>query len=180
MQAAAKAEAAWRGYLLGIRRRPGEFHQHILPFDHLASVSGDWSSNLSRYLTRAIDLDFPSGPEMAFTYAKFGRFMVLGMVRCAHPESWKGTRVDPVQGSIRPRQYGLPAGFMQFVDQKARDMRSALETVSHRQQEKMQKDFIVNASAFAGSDSEKAVNADINVFGDKALIRRSAKGRTEE
>ena len=84
-----EAEVAWRELLLGKRENPGVFQQHLLPLDQISQTTGDFEPNINRYLMRAIQLDICRGSHSIFTYAKLGRFIILGFVHEPHLSHWK-------------------------------------------------------------------------------------------
>ena len=166
------AEEAWRAYLLGQSANPGAYQQHLLPLDEIASATGELPSNMNRYLLRAIHLDFVRGSKSLITYAKLGRFMILGFVHEPNLGHWKGTKVHAGEGTLGPRQYVLPRGFGEYLSEKAVKMREAIQSVSDRQQEKIDDTFLKSADRIVKSDSFKAMQADLAMFGDDAFSKR--------
>lgn len=167
------AEEAWRAYLLGKTAHPGSFQQHLLPLDEIASATSELPPNINRYLLRAIHLDFVRGNESLITYAKLGRFMILGFVHEPNLNRWKGTKVNAGEGTLGPRKYVVPHGLGGYLNEKAVQMREAIQSVSDRQQEKIDDAFLKNADRFVKSDSFKAMQADLAMFGDEAFSKRA-------
>jgi hypothetical protein len=172
LRCAQRAELGWREYLLGSRRRPGEFRQHILPLDQIESTTAALASNINRYLMRAVAMDVCRGSKVIFTFAKLGRFVILGIVRASSQIEFKGTLVDPAQGVIRPRTYDLPNALMQYFNSKAQTMGQALSSISDRQRQNVEATFHANVDRFVGSDAFNAMNADVEMFGDDAFSHR--------
>lgn len=172
LQRVDEAEQAWRAFLLGQTENPGAFQQHLLPLDEIASVTGDLPQNINRYLLRAVHLDFVRGSKSLITYAKLGRFMILGFVHEPNLDHWKGTKVNANEGILGPRKYVLPHGFGEYLKEKAVKMREAIQSVTDRQQEKIDDAFLKNAHRFVKSDSFKAMQADLAMFGDDAFSKR--------
>lgn len=169
VERAYRAEAVWRAYLLGERKRPAEFEQHLLPLDRIENATAQLVPNINRYLMRALHTDLLRGRESIFTYAKLGRFIIIGIIHEPKKDAWKGARVDPVSGTIRPRKYVLPAALIEYLNEKAQAIHSALASVSERQKQKIESTFRANIDKFAGSDAFDAMNADVELFGDKAF-----------
>jgi hypothetical protein len=167
-----RAEVAWREVLLGKRPHPGEHQQHILPVDRVASVRGGFAPNLNRYLMRAIDMDLCQGHKTVFTYAKLGRFIVLGFVAEPEPNRWRGTKVNANQGTIEPKSYVLPAAFVEYINGKAKRMAALLESMSDQQHKKVDESFRKNIDKFVGSDAFDAMRADVEMFGSAAFSKR--------
>jgi hypothetical protein len=172
IECARRAELAWREYLIGSRRRPGEYHQHILPLDAIEDTSAPMSPNINRYLMRAIAMDICRGTRFIFTFAKLGRFVILGIVRDSGMNELRGTLVHPAQGMIRPRKYYLPRALMDYLNDKAQTMLDALSSMSDRQQQTVDTTFRANVDKFLGSDAFKAMNTDVEMFGRDAFGKR--------
>lgn len=171
VERAVKAELVWREYMLGARSHPGEFRQHVLPLDVMASATGELAPNMNRYLTRAIQLDIVSGAGAAFTYSKLGRWAVFGSI--SEPRgAWAGTKVNANEGVIGPSTYTVPAQLREYWNEKARKMSAALASVSDKQQRKIEAAFRSNLDRFVDSDAFDAMNADVSMFGDEAFTKR--------
>ena len=167
-----EAEIVWREFLLGQRRHPGIFQQHLLPVDKISSASADLVPNINRYLMRAIDMDFCRGSHSIFTYSKLGRFIILGFVHEPNLDHWKGTKVHATHGFVEPRKYVVPQALAGYLNEKATKIRDALDSVSERQKEKIDEAFRSNIDRYIGSDAFTAMNADVDLFGEEAFSRR--------
>ncbi|MBV8659799.1 MAG: hypothetical protein JO142_18415 [Burkholderiales bacterium] len=173
-----RAEAVWRDVLLGRRPHPGEHQQHILPVDFIRSVQGGGlqgglASNVNRYLARAIDMDLCQGNKTIYTYAKLGRFIILGFVAEPEPNRWRGTKVSASQGTIEPKSYVLPAALLGYINAKAKGMQALLENMSEQQHKKVDEAFQKNIDKYVGSDAHDAMRADVEMFGGAAFSRRT-------
>jgi hypothetical protein len=142
---------------------------HLLPLDRIQSATMPLVPQINRYLMRACHMDFLQGKDAIFSYAKIGRFIIVGMVHEPNKARWKGTKVDPVSGTIRPRQYELPGSLLEYLKQKAQYAHAALAGVSPKQQQKIDAAFRANIDKFALSDAFIAMNADVEMFGDEAF-----------
>jgi len=172
---AVEAEAAWRSVLLGTAPHAGAFEQHILPLDRIESTTGKLASNINRYLMRAIHIDILSGTNSHFTYAKVGRFIVLGFVHEPKREQWRGTKVNANQGWIEPKQYVLPGAFGDYLNEKAQSMEKRLAGMSARQHAKVDETFRKNVERYIESDAFRAMNADVDMFGRQAFSKREGE-----
>jgi hypothetical protein len=169
------AEAAWRDYLLGRRPNPGIHQQHLIAMDRIESHTfiGGVAPNINRYLMRAVHLDLCRGSECIFTYTKVGRFIIIGIVHDPNPTHWRGARVHATEGTIEPgRNLVLPAALWDYLNEKARSNAEALNGMSDRQHEKVQSNFRTNIDRYIGSDAFKAMEADVEMFGQKAFSSR--------
>lgn len=170
-----KAEKVWREFLLEERPHPGSYQQHILPLDQIASATGELAPNINRYLMRAVDMDICKGGKTIFTYTKLGRFIVLGFVHEPNPNNWRSTKVNANKGLVGPKKYILPRSFWDYLDQKARRMDELLNSVSDKQQSKIDGAFRKNIDRYLESDAHQAMLADLSMFGDAAFSKRDNK-----
>ncbi|WP_176216959.1 hypothetical protein [Andreprevotia lacus] len=164
-----KAEIIWREHLLGERLHPGPHQQHLLPMDQVASVQGKIAPNINRYLMRAIDIDLCHSHQSIFTYAKLGRFIILGFISESTPNRWRDTKVNAKNGTIEPKSYTLPAAFGDYINHKAQRISILLGEISEKQKRKIDASFRKNIDNYIGSDAHKAMVADIELFGETAL-----------
>jgi hypothetical protein len=166
-----EAETTWRTFLLDQRPHPGRFHLHLLPLDGFASVPGDnVPPNMNRYVTRAVDFDVVDGGSTAYVYAKLGRLLFLGFTRLDHPSQWIGTRINSNQGIIEPRNYRVPHPFGEYMKEKAARMLAIMQSISPRQQEKIDETFWqTNPEKLANSDLFRAMAYDVEMFGAAAF-----------
>lgn len=169
-----KAEFEWKEYLLGYRANPGAFQQHILPLDQIVSANGTLRPNINRYLMRAIHMDMCHDSKAIFTYSKLGRFIILGFIHEPNISRWRGTKVHATHGFIEPKKYVLPREFLDYLNEKARNMHDAMGSVSDKQQKKIDAAFQANIERFSGSDALSAMQADVNLFGTDAVLKRKA------
>lgn len=174
------AEEIWRAFLLGERAHPGDFRQQILPFDLIESSSQGASANINRYLTRATQFDVCYSKDEIFTLAKLGPIGIFGTIR-QRPSSWKGTRVQGNQGSIGgPRKYVLPAALWTYLNEKARQSAAALAEISPKQQDLINQSILKNADAYVQSDSFRAMQADVGMFGQDAFTEGERIAKRKE
>lgn len=168
-----QAEAAWRAFLLGEAPHPGRFRQHLIPLDGIESAAFNLPPNINRYLMRAIHIDMCHGDETLFVYSKLGRFLVLGFVNEPNPNQWSGSRVNANQGTVEPRRYTFPTAFRDYLIGKTNSTSSSLASVSDRQGRRIDEAFRKNIDRFAGSDSFRAMDADVQMFGQAAFSNGS-------
>jgi len=171
----ASAESSWRKFLLGELPHPGQHQLHLIPLDEISSTSMNLPANINRYLMRAIHMDLCQGTNLMFTYAKMGRFIVLGFIHEPAPSHWKGTKVHINAGIIEPKKYVLPAPFGDYLMQKARAVREALDSINDNQQAKIDKAFKANIDRYVESDAYRAMNADVTMFGKKAFSKQKRR-----
>jgi hypothetical protein len=170
-----EADSTWKEFLLGRAKHPGNFQQHLLPVDQISSSTGSMAPNINRYLMRAIHIDFCQGNKSIFTYAKLGRFIIIGFVHEPNPNHWKGTKVHVHEGTVGPRQYVLPIAFGDYLNEKASSLHETLGCISEKQQKKIDIAFRANIENYTSSDAFVAMNADVEMFGSQAFSSRGKK-----
>lgn len=164
-----QAEVTWRAFLLGEREHPSDFRQQLLPFDIIESSSGGESPNINRYLTRTIQMDLCTNSTQTFTFAKLGPIAIFGTIR-QRSTPWKGTRIQANQGTVGGRrQYVLPGALWPYLNAKARESAAAMAGISKKQREVIDQNLRKNADAFVGSAAFRAMQADIEKFGNEAF-----------
>ena len=166
------AEMVWKEFLLDRRLNPEAFQQHLLPFYPIDTTTSELSPNINRYLLRSIDMDIVLGDTTHFVYAKLGRFLIVGFIREDRPNRWCGTKVYQ-NGFIEPHNYKVPGRFLEYVDDQARRQAELMAMISDRQRDKIDKaiDKVIGAdpAQFAKSDSLRAIEHDIRLFGSAAF-----------
>lgn len=168
----------WREFLLGKRSHPGDYRQHLIPFDVIESTKVDGiSSNINRYLTRTIQMDLCHSRSSTFTFGKLGRFAIFGIVR-PDAKRWKGAVVASNEGWVGPRDYELPIALWHYLNEKALKSGAALAGVTDKQRMKIDSAFAKNIGAFAGSDAFRAMKADVEMFGEDAFAKSRATSVT--
>lgn len=113
-----------------------------------------------------------SGGKAIYTYAKLGRFIVLGFVHEPNPRHWRGTKVHANKGLVEPKNYAIPKPFFEYLNYKARRMAELLDSVSDRQHAKINAAFRQNMDRYVGSDAFQAMLADLSMFGNGAFSTR--------
>ena len=97
----------------------------------------------------------------------------------AHPSHWRGTKVPATEGRIEPGEYILPSQFGEFLNSKAGQMAELNATISDRQREKIDEAFWVDLDRVAESDSFRAMDNDVRLFGRAAFTRSGTSGEDE-
>lgn len=82
-------------------------------------------------------------------------------------------RIHANEGTIEPRKYVLPRPFFDYLNYKAKRMAEILDSVSDKQQARIDMAFRENVGQFVGSDAYHAMLADLALFGDEAFSKRS-------
>ncbi len=105
----------------------------------------------------------------AFVYSKLPYVFFIGFIDMNRPREWEETKVHVRRGLLAP--YSLPRYFLEYMMGRARRMTEIEESISDKQQETIVKSLNKNIGRFAGSDTFKAMEADIALFGSEALSK---------
>lgn len=106
-----------------------------------------------------------------FTYAKFGRFIILGQIHEPNPAHWQGTKVSGSFGRLGPQKYAMPRTFLDYINERATIISDALASVSENQQAKIDETFRQNLDNYLESDAHRAMEADIRLAGKDAFSK---------
>ena len=89
----------WADLLMGNKPHPGRHEQHMFVVDVIESTSiPNIPRNISRYLSRPIDVYVGHDRNRAMSYAKMGRFVLFGFITMKNPRHWKGTKLHVQHG----------------------------------------------------------------------------------
>lgn len=167
---AAEALRVWGEFLLGKQPNPGAFEQHFMPMDAVESFSGGTPPpTLNRYILTALDCDVAANQESAMTYAKMGRFVLLGFIEMRNAHQWKGSKLKVESGELWPRVYKTPPGFGDFFLDRVKGHQKALRAISERQGEVIQAARLKDPDRVLASESVRAMEHDIKLSGMKAF-----------
>ena len=160
----------WARFLLGSQSNPGSHEQHLLLADVVENTSIDNTPpNISRYLSRAIELDVAHAQDSAFSYAKMGRFVLFGFVAMECPRRWKGTRLQVHQGRFGHNDIELPSNVVDYICAHARLAAEKSSQISERQQTKIRQTYERDLERAAQSETFRAMHRDVLMFGIDAF-----------
>lgn len=168
---AASAEARWKAFLLDQVPHPAAYEQHLLIFDAAEETTiPDLPSNFNRYMTGAITFDIVGSNRSMMTFAKLGRFVLFGVMQ-AGPDKWEGTKIHVKHGTLKPGKFVVPGGIAGLLREKASYAATAMSAISPAQKAKIDANFHKNIDGYAQSDHFRALQADVDMFGDAAVFR---------
>lgn len=165
-----RASEIWAEFLLGRRKHPGAYEQHLIPFGPITRIGEiQFPPNINRYLLRMIEVDAGANSSTAFIFSKLGRLGLLGFIDLQKPEQWVGSKIRLRGGRISPRVYTLPRQFGEYLGNRAQRVLDAQARTSPGQKKKIEAAFLSKRNDFANSQLREAVELDIRLFGDSAL-----------
>lgn len=177
LASAGRAEKTWREFLLGIRAHPGSFEQHIFLLNAVGEVSiPDAPPNLNRYFLRTVDPTVFRVEDRAFVYAKMCRLLVIGFIEISRCREWQGTKVHVKQGTLGPFKCTVPDLWIALRD-RARKLGEIEGNISDRQWDRMGKAFRNNMDRFEQSETFRAADEDVRLFGRRTFGHHPSKGK---
>ena len=175
--AAKDAYDIWKEFLLDKRPHPERFEQHFFSMDAIANYTNqEMPTNINRYILRSVDIDVVCGGkngEDGFTYSKLGRFVILGFINMYKPREWVGSKVHVKHGEIKPHDYTVPVQFGEYFMSRARKVAAYQASISEQQDQKIEQSFWRTINKVANSESFKAMDHDVKLFGKDAFKKKS-------
>jgi hypothetical protein len=164
------ALSKWKEFLLDKSPHPAQFEQHIIPFDRIEKFNyPDMPSNINRYILRTVDIDTVRvGNQNGFVYSKMGRIILVGFIDM-QAYQWKGTKLHIKKGVLGSMHYSLPAGFGSYFVDRARKAAQKQAAMSPNQKRKIEKSYRKDIDRAINSESLKAMDYDVRLFGNNAF-----------
>lgn len=167
-----KAKRDWKSFLRSDLPNPGLFEQHLLILDNVESTTIDGlPNNFNRFITGAVTFDIIGSKVSLMTFAKLGRFIIIGIVQKG-PDGWKGTKVNANYGTLKPGEFTVPYGLLGVINDKADQSAKAMRAMSSTQKDKIEEAIINNPDRFVNSDQFASIEADIRMFGLNSFVRK--------
>lgn len=168
-----EALGAWRAFILDQAPHPGEFQQHVIVLDLIASHTlPEISGYMNRYLLRSVDMDIIASESRAYVYAKMGRVMLLGTIQEPHPRRWRGTKLHVRGGSVGSKKYVTPFALDEYLNYRANKVGEAWESLSEQQAQKIRYLQTERRAQFINSEVFQAIKQDVLLSGEKAFDAR--------
>lgn len=171
-----EALEVWRKYMLDELPNPQKFEQHFLPMDIVSSHTfKDFSPFMNRYLTRSFQFDILTSEDCIIVYTKLCRLLLFGFIKEKNSSIWQGTKIKVNKGDISPRTYRVPEGIFHYLNDKANEAHSMLESMSDKQKEIIDKHRDENIDKFIDSDVYRALERDVYFSGGSAFSPKKFK-----
>lgn len=155
---------------MGNKPHPGRHEQHMFVVDVIESTSiPNIPRNISRYLSRPIDVYVGHDQESAMSYAKMGRFVLFGFITMKNPRHWKGTKLHVQHGRFGQQDIELPSTVGDFIFERARLTAEKYAQISVSQQTKIRQSYKQDPDRVSQSDTLRAMHQDVRMFGESAF-----------
>jgi len=152
------AKEAWKSYLLNRSDNLRGHDIHLVPLSGV--TEGVCPPNINRYLRRTVEIDFVVSDSIAFTYAKLGPLMLVGIVACAHPDQWENTLIQ-TNGRFAPGDFRVSKGFIDYVVSRAERLSALEASLSPTQLANIERAFEKDPQRVASSETLKATVYDL-------------------
>ena len=165
-----RAEIRWRDFINGTAPHPGDFEQHLVIFNVIENTSlSDLPINMNRFMTGAVTLDIVGSERSLMTFAKLGRFMIFGLIQ-GNKKAWQGTKVHVRNGLLKLDSVSIPGSLLYMFKEKAALAATAFDSMSPQQRAKVDLHIRDNLEPFLESEQFAAIEADVRMFGEEAVI----------
>ena len=177
IEAADRALAIWRSFLLDESPHPGKHQQHMLLLDVVDEHTfSEIPPNLNRYILRSVEFDAACKSKEAFIYSKMGRVVVVGFIHMASPRQWQGSLIHVSHGAIGSQTYTLPDSFGRYLFERARRAGDFYENISRRQADRISRDYRENMDKAVASETWKAMDQDVKLVGRSKAFGSESEG----
>lgn len=168
-----KALDVWKKFLNNEKLHPGKYQQHMIVLDVIKSFTGNLPPNMNRYILRSIEMDVVKlGDDEAFVFTKMGKIILIGFIEYQHPRHWKGTQIHVKKGNLRKDKYSLPLFFLEYLQSRAQKLQLIDSKISPKQRMKIDEDYKEKKKRALSSETVKATQQDINMFGKDRVFKR--------
>ena len=152
----------WRKFLLGKKRNPGKFEQHLLPLAQIQSFTGDKNllDFIHRYFFLSVDVDVAWNEERAFVYTKMCRIILFGRLYDVKPKMWKGLKVSANRGIIGPKTMKIGQDTLNYIFSRVKNAALMENSLSEVQKEKIHKSSQKDINRILSSESKRAWDYD--------------------
>jgi hypothetical protein len=171
----------WSRFLRGDYKHTGAFEVHLLSFVEIDATGGvRLPPNINRYLTRTIEINAGASDSICFAFSKLGPFAVLGFVELIHPQQWKGTKILHGGGWFDAGRFAVPSQMGDYLIERASRNRATMEKMSPAQQRKIAESIRADPDRFVRSGLFRAMQRDIEMFGDEAFAKYNVTDEEED
>lgn len=158
-----------RLFLLDKNENPGKYQQHIMFLDLVDDHSiPNMPTNINRYFIRNVDIDLPYSDNECFVFTKLPYMVIFGHIINETNKNWRNTKVNLKKGLIGGNDITIPGNLFEYIVDRANNSREFENELSENQKLKIHKDWNVNRERVIKSETYKALNGDIRLFGDRA------------
>jgi len=153
----------WSDYLLGRCDSIGTHEMHLLPLCGIVECSSsNVPENINRYLRRVVEIDVVVSDKTAFTYAKLGPLILIGLI--AYPDlfHWEGTKISSA-GVFPSKDFSASSQLQDYIFSRCNRFAELEAGISERQLQKIKVSYEQNMDELEQSDTYKALLLDLEL-----------------
>lgn len=157
----------WCDFIFDRTETPREHEQHFYNFsgEFQGLEASSSSVNIHRYLQRSIDIGVSTHGSVAYVYTLIPNFLLIGYIRCLDKRKWRDSRVAVKGGTLQPKKFNFPIELWEDIKEKANHRENLKNSISDRQQHKINESYKKNSDKVQNSKTLKALSKDLKVFG---------------
>ncbi len=170
----ARALQTWKGFLFDKSPHPDSFEQHMILLDVTKSIQNidNLPPNWNRFLTRGCHINLAhSDGHPLYIYTKMGRVTLLGFIGIENPKHWIGTKIHVRKGVIGGSTK-IPDQFLDYMKERATAELHEHDKISKKQKEVIKKTYRKDPDRAVTSETLKALDHDVRMFGKKAVFNK--------
>jgi hypothetical protein len=169
------ALAKWRAFMFDECDNPGSYEQHVynISFEILTNHP-TISPNIHRYLQRSIDIDVITNDSFFIVYTKLPSILLIGYIGLNETGKWRETRVHVKEGMLSQVGGGcFPIELWNYIKMRADMVMELKNSISDTQVKLIDKTLLNNTNRTVKSDTWKALERDILLFGSDEVFKKS-------
>lgn len=164
-------EKRWHDYLLNQNKHPDRHELHFYYLFGQIPLDKDTPNNISRYLSRATDLNVFKTQDMSFVYIKSQNFLIIGYIRLPpNSRTFRKSRISISQGQLTQGLNELPGFIWKLLKERARLSKNHQNSLSEHEQLKIDKAYRTNLEKASNSETIKALTKDVQAFGISSIF----------
>jgi hypothetical protein len=162
-----KAEKCLSAFLQGKTSELYQYEQHVFPLERIESTTEmGLPSNINRYFLRTMAMDIIGNSTDTYIYTKFPSFIILGFIRVKESELMKSSKIELGEGTIKPREYWWPDGFINYLVEKCETIAEAYDKIPEQHKKSFDEYIRNNTDKVSKSKLIEAFMYDYDQFGD--------------
>ena len=164
------AELHLRKFLLGEEKNLNQYEQHVFPLERIESTTETGlPPNINRYFLRTMSMDIIGNSTDLYIYTKLPCFIILGVIKAKNLSKMRSSRIAIKHGTISPRKYWWPDGFINYIVEKAQAVSDAYDKIPKKHKDSFDEYIRNNPERAVNSKLTEAFMYDHDQFGSKVF-----------
>lgn len=168
------ALSTWHDFLFNKTNSLGEHEVHFYNFlVDIITPGNNLPANIHRYLHRAVGFDLKANSTVAFIYIKLPGIIIIAYIKpFPYSEELQKTKICINKGKIEPINGDFPQALWDIIIDEAVKTEMLQNSISQKQQEKINKRYQNNPPKSANSETIKAISKDVKLFGADVVFKK--------